>query len=373
MKLKKYVLLTAAAVIGLNTSSAKVDDNMWFYICIGQSNMVGQAPILTEDTTSVGDRLYTICATNDTDRKKGEFRKAIPPLCRRTTKMGPADFFGRTMVQYLPKKIKVGLIHVGVDGCASDLFHKTLLKAYVDSIKPDWMRNEVNAYDGNPRARLIEIARQAQNMGVIKGIIYHQGETDAYSDKWLKQMDEIYRDLLADLNLNAAEVPLLVGETAGKDQNGVCAHANPTIDRIHSAIATAWPVSSYGCKVSEDNVHFAREGYKEIGKRYALKMLQLEGFNVPSVDAPLQTELADDAKDAFNVDCQVAKGKVTISTDIAISKINVVSFSGETIDHIDGKGKGKVTLNTGKYGEDRLILTIIATDGKKVTTKVNVQ
>jgi len=370
MKLKNKLMLSLFMGMGLVSAHAQVDKKLWFYLCIGQSNMVGQAPILKSDTTEVSDRFFNLCSTNDKDRHKGEFRKAVPPLCRYWTKMGPADFFGRTMVKYLPADIKVGLVHVGVDGCASDLFHKDLQKAYVDSIKPDWMRNEVNAYDGNPRARLIEMARLAQTKGVIKGIIYHQGETDAYGDKWLRQMREIYDGILADLELNAADVPLIVGETAGKDQNGVCAHANPTIDRIHEAIPTGWVVSSYGCKVSEDNVHFAHEGYEELGKRYALKMLALEGFNVPSVDAPLQTEIADDAADAFKVECNVIGGKVSVISDVEMVKVSLVSFSGETIDRYKVSGKKTLSFKTAKYGEDRLILVIESTDGKKVTKKV---
>ena len=259
------------------SATAQPNPNLHIYLCLGQSNMVGQAPILSEDTTAVSDRLLSLCATNGHDRKVGQWRKAVPPLCREYTHMGPSDFFGRTMVSFLPDSVSVGLVVVGVDGCASNLFDRDLQKAYVDSIKPDWMRAEVNAYDGNPRQRLVDMARLTQQRGVIRGIIYHQGETDAYSDAWLTRMCKIYRDLLEDLHLSADSVPLLVGETARKELGGVCAHANPTIDRMHDFLPTAWTISSEGCEVSSDGAHFSHKGYELLGRRYALRMLKLEG------------------------------------------------------------------------------------------------
>ena len=45
-----------------------------------------------------------------------------------------------------------------------------------------WQINSVNAYGGNPLARLLECAKEAQKSGVIKGILLHQGESDAYSE-----------------------------------------------------------------------------------------------------------------------------------------------------------------------------------------------
>lgn len=42
----------------------------------------------------------------------------------------------------------------------------------------------VAEYDGNPYARLIELAKQASRCGVIKGILLHQGESNTGDSDW---------------------------------------------------------------------------------------------------------------------------------------------------------------------------------------------
>ena len=376
MNLKQLLAGGLMALAGVS-ATAQPNPNLHIYLCLGQSNMVGQAPILSEDTTDVSDRLLSLCATNGHDRKVGQWRKAVPPLCREYTHMGPSDFFGRTMVSFLPDSVSVGLVVVGVDGCASNLFDRDLQKAYVDSIKPDWMRAEVNAYDGNPRQRLVDMARLTQQRGVIRGIIYHQGETDAYSDAWLTRMCKIYRDLLEDLHLSADSVPLLVGETARKELGGVCAHANPTIDRMHDFLPTAWTISSEGCEVSSDGAHFSHKGYELLGRRYALRMLKLEGYDVAEQDtARLQTspgaQASEEAEPAFKVETVVNGKRISVSAEVPMATIDMVSFSGQIVGVVRANGVKKLNIHLKNLDDDRLFLVVKATDGRTVRTLVNV-
>ena len=154
-----------------------------------------------------------------------------------------------------------------------------------------WQINAVNAYGGNPLGRLMECAREAQKSGVIKGILLHQGETDAYNDTWLQKVKKIYEYMLAELNLKAEDVPFIAGEVGGADQNGGCSAANNTIDRLPKTIPTAHVVSSVGCTLQSDNIHFDSQGYRKLGRRYAKDALSVLGIDadidedeVPQVD-----------------------------------------------------------------------------------------
>ena len=154
-----------------------------------------------------------------------------------------------------------------------------------------WQINSVNAYGGNPLKRLIECAKEAQKSGVIKGILLHQGESDAYNDAWLQSVKKVYENLLSELNLKAEDVPLIAGEVGGADQNGICSGANNTIDRLPRIIPTAHVVSSVGCTLQSDNLHFDSKGYRKLGRRYAKTMLQTMGIEadidedeVPQID-----------------------------------------------------------------------------------------
>ncbi|MBQ9213925.1 MAG: sialate O-acetylesterase [Bacteroidales bacterium] len=364
----KRLLFLALIISALSISGFAQDKNFYIYLCIGQSNMCGQAPFDSKDSI-VSKRFLNMAACNDDDRKIGEWRSGVPPLCRRWSKLGPTDFFARTMVENLPENIKVGTIVVAVNGCASDLFHKDLYKAYIDSIKPEWQRNEVKKYDGNPLARLIECAKKAQKDGVIKGIIYHQGETDAYSEKWLIKMKEIYQNLLNELSLKAEDVPFLVGETIGSDQNGVCAHANPTIDKIHDYIPTAYPIASYGCKASEDNVHFSKEGYQRLGKRYAIKMLQLYGYDIPDdADSKLQSGTKILMPE---ISVKLSNKTVFVNSEVTLQKVDLVSYSGDKLKTIEIKNKKTLKISLKKYSEDRIILVFTTTDNQRIPKQIN--
>ena len=149
------------------------------------------------------------------------------------------------------------------------------------------MQNHIKRYDGNPYQYLVDLARLAQKDGVIKGILLHQGESNPGDKEWPNKVKGIYDNLLKDLNLNAGDVPLLVGELVGADQNGACASMNKIIAEVPKTIPTAHIISSEGCIGRPDHLHFTPAGYRELGKRYAEAMLPLLGHKLTSpADAP---------------------------------------------------------------------------------------
>jgi hypothetical protein len=70
-------------------------------------------------------------------------------------------------------------------------------------------------------------------------------------------------------------VPLLAGETVNADQGGICAGMNKIIATLPQMIKNAYVISSAGCTDAPDNLHFDAAGCRELGKRYAAKMLAL--------------------------------------------------------------------------------------------------
>lgn len=247
-------------------------------MCLGQSNMEGNARIEAQDTISVDSRFQVLQAVDCSNRGriKGNWYTAVPPLCRCYTGLTPADYFGRTMVANLPKDIKVGVINVAIGGCKIELFDKDNYQSYV-ATAPDWMKNMVKEYDGNPYGRLVEMAKLAQKAGVIKGILLHQGESNTNDSIWPQKVKGVYDNLMKDLNLNPNEVPLLAGELVNTDQGGACASMNKIIATLPQIIPNSYVIPSSGCTGISDHLHFTAEGYRELGKRYAAQMLSLLG------------------------------------------------------------------------------------------------
>jgi alpha-L-fucosidase 2 len=178
------------------------------------------------------------------------------------------------MVAHLPANIKVGIINVSVAGCKIEMFDKDHYASYAETAPP-WMKNIIAAYGGNPYQRLVDMAKLAQKDGVIKGILLHQGESNTNDKEWPNKVKGVYDNLMKDLNLKPKDVPLLAGELVGADQNGACASMNAIIDDLPKTIETSYVISSAGCPCRPDHLHFTPTGYRELGKRYANKMLSL--------------------------------------------------------------------------------------------------
>ncbi|MDD6862766.1 MAG: sialate O-acetylesterase [Prevotella sp.] len=252
------------------------DPNFQIYLCFGQSNMEGNATPEAQDYENVSERFKMMAAVDFSNpvRKRGEWYTAIPPLCRQGTGLTPADYFGRTMVEKQADNITVGVINVAVGGTSIKGFMEEYVADYVAG-EPDWFKNYMANYDNNPFRRLVETAKRAQNYGIIRGILMHQGETDGGMGNWTENVKKVYERLLSELNLSADNVPLLAGETVQTDQGGYCGGFNSVIATLPNVIPTAHVISSKGCPQKGDGLHFTAEGYRTIGKRYAECMLKL--------------------------------------------------------------------------------------------------
>jgi len=271
--------LTFAAMLLLAIVAYSQDKNFYVFLCLGQSNMEGFPGIPEEEKTFTNSRFLVLAAVDfpELKREKGKWYTAVPPLCRPNSGLCPADYFGRTMISSLPDNIKVGVVNVAIGGCKIELFEKANYQTYA-STAPSWMKPVIAVYGGNPYQYLVDLARQAQKAGVIKGILLHQGESNTNDKEWPAKVKAVYENLLKDLNLRAEDVPLLAGELMGADQQGACASMNETIADLPKVIPSAHVVSSQGCGGRPDHLHFTPEGYRELGKRYAEAMLPLLGY-----------------------------------------------------------------------------------------------
>lgn len=262
--------------LGQMEQPAEFDPNFHVYLCLGQSNMEGVGRIEDEDMRGVDSRFCMMAAVDMPrhGRKQGEWYVAYPPLCREHTGLTPADYFGRTMVANLPDSVRVGVIDVAVGGCRIELFEEEKAAEYI-AAAPDWLQRSCAEYGDNPFRRLVECAKRAQKVGVIKGILVHQGCSNNGEADWGEKVKVVYERLLAELGLSAVDTPLLLGELLQRDEGGACWHHNAVIARTPSLIPNAYVVSSAKCTGMPDHLHFTSEGYRLLGTRYAMKMLPL--------------------------------------------------------------------------------------------------
>ncbi len=281
--MKHYFLTAILLLCAVMGAKAEVDPNFYIYICFGQSNMEGNAQWEAQDV-GVDERFQMLatCDFNNTNpkRKLGNWYPAECPIVSPDGKLGPTDYFGRTMVANLPDH-KIGVIAVAMGGSPIEMFDKDLYATKIqekesDGKTPWWATLANRHYGGNPYGRIIEMAKKAQEVGVIKGILLHQGESNNGDEKWPGMVKKIYKDMLRDLGLRASDVHIFVGETEYENMGGGCSWHNHVVAKIPEVIPTGHVVSAEGIPGNGvDPWHFSAAGYRTFGKRYAEKVLDV--------------------------------------------------------------------------------------------------
>ncbi len=321
----KKIIFTLAASASTLTMSAQ-DPNFYIYLCLGQSNMEGNARVEAVDRKNVPERFKVMSAVDydNPKRTKGEWYVAVPPLVRENTGLTPADYFGRTMVDNLPDNVTVGVVPVAVGGCKIEHLSKDYDPASVTS-EADWFQGFMKAYDNKPYDRLVECAKKAQKDGVIKGILLHQGESNTGDKEWPVKVKKVYDNLLADLGLAPNSIPLLAGEVVSSEKGGVCGSHNAIINTLPEVIPTAHVISSANLPQRGDGLHFTAYAYRELGSRYAEEMLKLMGNNNPKLNYSAEAMFKPDT---FELKSPDGKTVVTVS-DNGMNVTYSVSYEGK--------------------------------------------
>lgn len=241
------------------------DTSFHIYLMFGQSNMEGAGKIEAQDlVTNPRVKMMQDLTCSNLNRNYGEWYTASPPLNRCWSGLGPGDSFGRMLGAEAPPYVTIGLINASVSGCNIYIYKKGC---------PDGLDA---ASQGIPfdcgYAWLLDLAKKAQQVGVIKGIIFHQGETNTGDPNWKYTIQQIVKDLKADLGLG--DIPFLAGELLYAQYNSCCSAHNVEINKLPDLIPNAYVISAAGLP-GADYAHFTSASYRTLGERYARKMLQL--------------------------------------------------------------------------------------------------
>ena len=225
------------------------DANFHLYLLVGQSNMAGRGKIALEDKVAVPRVLML--------NKGNEWVSAVDPIHFDKTIAGVS--LGRTFGIEMAKSnkdVKIGLIPCAVGG--------TPIRR--------WQQH------GDLYKVALKRAKLAQKDGVIKGILWHQGEGDSGKEETAKIYEAQLHAMVTAWRKDLAgeNIPVVVGELG---QFFKRAKFKGTVDAALKALPSkvkhaAW-VSAEGLEHKGDVVHFNAAGYREFGKRYAEKMQAL--------------------------------------------------------------------------------------------------
>jgi len=271
------------------------EPEMHIYLAVGQSNMQGAA--FLPDEPVFHDRVLVMqdmnCPASDGNPYGyGEWREMFPPLikCNEGTRdygpgqsgpigLGPADSFAVAMAEAAPENVTIGIVGAAYGDTSIEMH----LPNCTGQCLPSWGGN----IDGAPVVNgttllydwVVDLAKKAQQVGVIKGIIFHQGENNAGDQSWPSKVNTYVTSLRNDLNLDPAEVPFIAGELPYT--GGSAASHNPIVRQIPDYVENGHYVSAGpmedGTVLGDrgDGIHWSTFSVIEMGKRYAAKMLEV--------------------------------------------------------------------------------------------------
>ena len=267
--MKKMILICLVYVFCPSIMMAQ--DEYDVYLMIGQSNMAGRAGILSEDR-GVMEGVFLL-------DEKGEIVPAQLPFNiystvrkqRSMQRFGLTNVFAREVHRYTGRKILLVVNARGetrISNWVKSARQITFDKRYGDD-RELWGRQAPQLYN-----EAVRRTRQAMQYGKLKGIIWHQGEGDSmepYVWDYVVHLEQLVSDLRADLGVGE-DVPFVLGQvsTVAKRADMI----NPELSKAARKIPNAYCVSSKACDTLHDNVHFSRDGYIKIGKRYARYILK---------------------------------------------------------------------------------------------------
>lgn len=214
-------------------------DAFHIYLLCGQSNMAGRGAVEEQDKTP-HPRVLVL-------DQKNTWAPAVDPLHWDKPKIagvGPGLTFGKTLADAQPN-ITIGLVPCAMGGSP------------IEQWQPDAPLFKA----------ALERAKLAAPHGTLKGILWHQGEsnvalsTEQYAEK-LKATIEGFRK-----ELNAPNLPFVVGTLA--DFNKKAATVNAALMNLPQAVPHTGCIESKGLVHKGDGTHFDAPGARELGKRYA--------------------------------------------------------------------------------------------------------
>ncbi|MBN2315122.1 MAG: sialate O-acetylesterase [Sedimentisphaerales bacterium] len=228
------------------------------YILAGQSNMAGRGKVEEQDIQP-HPRVFVL-------DKEGQWKPATEPLHfdkPQIAGVGPGLAFGKAMAEY-KKNVKIGLIPCAAGG----------------SPIASWTEGGYHSQTkSHPYDDALERTRIAMQSGVIKGIIWHQGESDSKPE-----LAKVYQVKLEELianfrrELGDDDLPFVVGKLSDFyiARNPNAKTINEIFEELPLTVQNTAYVETSGLTPKSDQTHFNAESARELGRRYAEKMIELE-------------------------------------------------------------------------------------------------
>jgi len=129
-------------------------------------------------------------------------------------------------------------------------------------------------------------AIDAMRYGTIKGVLWHQGESDSWDLERATAYGDNLKDMIADIrnDLYASDLPFVLGQIGEFNTQPYKDLVNSGIQAAADDLTNVEVASPSGLGGGSDDIHFTSESQRIYGFRYAAKMMEMVGTRTSSAD-----------------------------------------------------------------------------------------
>jgi hypothetical protein len=215
--------------------------NVDLYLLMGQSNMVGRDTVWL-DTQALDSRIGFMDG-------QGHWWIAREPMHSGGSGIGPGISFAKSMFPSVDPASVIGLIPCAVGG----------------SPLRRWVKG------GDLYQAALNRAKKAASAGRLKGILWHQGETDsenpADAQSYETRLTQMFKDIRSDLG--QPDLPIVVGQLGEFVQARYVDIVRIALTHLPANLPRVGFADSKGLGHKGDSLHFSAEAEQEMGRRYA--------------------------------------------------------------------------------------------------------
>jgi Carbohydrate esterase, sialic acid-specific acetylesterase len=217
-------------------------EKLHVYLLAGQSNMAGRSP-LGQDDMGVIQGCYLLNGEDSWEPAKNPLNRYSTVKKENTPiEMNPGYLFAKTILEHY-QGISLGLV----------------VNARGNTSIEEWAKGTSLYNEAIRRTRI------AQKTGVLKGILWHQGENNANDANYLEKLKTLISNLRNDLD--EPNLPFVAGQVNGQSP------VNDLIAKLPEAMPVTGFVSSVGLT---GDIHFDAKSMKVLGQRYAEVMMKIQ-------------------------------------------------------------------------------------------------
>lgn len=230
-------------------------EDLWVFLLAGQSNMAGRGKVEPRDTLP-DSRILSI-------NKSGELILAKEPLHFYEPGLTGLDCglsFGKELLKHIPDSISVLLLPTAVGG-----------SAIAQWIGDSTYRNVTLLTNFREKVQI------GKTYGQIKGILWHQGETDSSKPETIEIYEQQLQKLISlfRIEVKNPDLPIFIGELGSfskTPENWLA--INRKIGDYLKTDSAAFLIETGDFLDKGDRVHFDSEGQRKMGVRFAKEVVK---------------------------------------------------------------------------------------------------